>query len=90
MDKRICKVCKEEKIFEYFTLNTQSRSIYKDDAGNIWHGRCCYSCFSAYVKKKSGKKPLGNTRCEVCDLEVPKKAHRQRVCSPSCYEKLST
>lgn len=81
---RTCKTCKKEKQHIYLCLNSRGRLVYKDETGRIWQGRMCGLCFNDYVKRTSGKEPLGDKACEKCGTTFKKKAHRQRFCSADC------
>ena len=85
---RVCKKCGVEKDFSYLTLNTQGRSVYKDDDnGSLWHGRVCYPCFKDYVKSKSGKEALADRVCH-CGQVFRQKSVKQAVCCKKCYSSL--
>lgn len=80
-----CKACGEDKVRRFFLLDAQQKSVYKDDEGNIWHGKICYVCFKNYVKEHSGKRPLKVSQCKECEKEFMQKTIRQFTCSKQCY-----
>lgn len=84
MSTRVCKRCNIEKQYIYFLLNTQDRMTYKDEDGNLWHGRTCYPCFKRNVRRKSGHKKLVKKRCTLCHSWFQQLALTQQVCKSTC------
>lgn len=93
MYMRICKKCKISQEYNYLTLNSQGKAVYKDENGGIWHGKTCYSCFKQQIKSSShvgltGRKKIAlkSFTCVVCGISGIKKAIKQTVCSKTCYK----
>ena len=85
MSTRVCKVCLVEKDYSYLCLNSQGRLVYKNEEdGSVWHSRVCYPCFKSYVKKTSGKEPLGDKLC-ACGKTFKQKNIKQVACCKRCY-----
>lgn len=84
--KRVCKKCGVEKEYNFLCLNTQGRSVYKDETDKIWHSKICYACHLKYVKDRSTDRHLAIISCPACQKEFKQKVIRQVACSRACYE----
>lgn len=58
--KMKCKICGEEKIYNYYKLGTNGTMLYKDGEGKLWKGKVCCKCQAKKRTEQRNKAALAS------------------------------
>lgn len=73
---RNCRICKQDKPYEFLKISKDNKAISHDGTGRIWHGGTCPDCF---YKPKKPEKQVGDvfpTMCKSCGKLKTKQVSR--------------